>query len=168
MNESSYQLEVKPDFIARQSKSSVETGLAELIWNAFDADAKSVSVELVSNPLGIPEGLVVKDDGTGIPYSEAPALFKSLGGSWKSASRLTRKERRELHGRRAEVGFAQCQSDPELCGKLFSKRTAIVSDLKFAWMNPRQIMYIFRIPKQLRPQRAQLLPSQTSKRASMH
>lgn len=105
MNESSYQLEVKPDFIARQSKSSVETGLAELIWNAFDADAKSVSVELVSNPLGIPEGLVVKDDGTGIPYSEAPALFKSLGGSWKSASRLTRKERRELHGKEGRGRF---------------------------------------------------------------
>jgi hypothetical protein len=168
MNESSYQLEVKPDFIARQSKSSVETGLAELIWNAFDADAKSVSVELVSNPLGIPEGLVVKDDGTGFHILRHLHFLKVLEVLGKVRAGSHAKSDANYMVRRAEVGFAQCQSDPELCGKLFLKRTAIVSDLKFAWMNPRQIMYIFRIPKQLRPQRAQLLPSQTSKRASMH
>ncbi|GGD54604.1 hypothetical protein GRI62_04015 [Erythrobacter arachoides] len=105
MAEQSYQLEVKPDFIARQSRSSVETGIAELIWNALDADAQSVNVEVTFGVLGNAEVVRVRDDGSGILYSEAPALFKSLGGSWKGGGKLTRRRRRELHGKEGRGRF---------------------------------------------------------------
>ncbi|OBV12325.1 ATP-binding protein [Erythrobacter dokdonensis] len=105
MSEQTYELEVKPDFIARQSKSSIETGLAELIWNALDADAQSVSVKIDWGGLGIPDRIRIIDDGTGIAHSEAPTLFRSLGGSWKGVKKLTSKRRRELHGKEGRGRF---------------------------------------------------------------
>lgn len=105
MSEQTYELEVKPDFIARQSKSSAETGLAELIWNALDADAQSVSVKIDWGGLGVPDGIRIIDDGVGIVHHEAPALFKSLGGSWKGAKKVTPKRRRELHGKEGRGRF---------------------------------------------------------------
>lgn len=44
-----YPVEVKPDFVARQTKAQPVAALAELIWNALDADATEVAIELTSN-----------------------------------------------------------------------------------------------------------------------
>ena len=45
-------VEVKDDFIERQSKASPIQALSELIWNALDADATEIGVELEYDDLG--------------------------------------------------------------------------------------------------------------------
>lgn len=105
MAEKSYNVEVKPDFIERQSRSSIETAVAELIWNSLDADATKVSVDAVSNDLGLPIELVITDNGHGIPHNEAPALFRNLGGSWKHNAQRTKTKKRELHGKEGRGRF---------------------------------------------------------------
>ncbi|VXC69384.1 Putative DNA mismatch repair protein [Sphingomonas sp. T1] len=105
MAEKSYPVEVKADFIARQSRCSLETALAELIWNSLDADATNVIVAVEEDGLGGYTSLVVSDNGHGISHAEAPALFRNLGGSWKNASGRTRSERRELHGKEGRGRF---------------------------------------------------------------
>jgi DNA mismatch repair ATPase MutL len=45
--------------------------LAEFVWNALDADATTVSVELVRNALGGLESIVIRDSGTGISKARA-------------------------------------------------------------------------------------------------
>jgi DNA mismatch repair ATPase MutL len=57
--------------------------LAEFVWNALDADATTVSVELVRNALGGLESIVIRDSGTGISKARAEHDFESLGDSWR-------------------------------------------------------------------------------------
>lgn len=45
-------VEVKDDFIERQSKASPIQALSELIWNALDADATEIGVELEYDDAG--------------------------------------------------------------------------------------------------------------------
>ena len=53
--------------------------LAEFVWNALDADAKRVSVDLVRNALGGFESILICADGTGISKARATHDFESLG-----------------------------------------------------------------------------------------
>ena len=46
-------------------------GLLELIWNAFDADATDVSVEVRRNELDGVESVLVRDNGHGMSFDEA-------------------------------------------------------------------------------------------------
>jgi DNA mismatch repair ATPase MutL len=56
-----------------------------MVWNSLDADAENVSVAFRLNPLGGLEEIIVKDDGTGIPFdTESEHHFAALGGSWKA------------------------------------------------------------------------------------
>jgi len=52
--------------------------LAEFVWNALDADATRVSVDLVRNALGGLESILIRDDGTGISKARAEHDFESL------------------------------------------------------------------------------------------
>ncbi|MCD0444243.1 ATP-binding protein [Glycomyces sp. A-F 0318] len=72
--------------------------LSELIWNALDADAEEVRVEIEENIMGGTAAIVVSDDGTGITLDQAKQEFGQLGGSWKKFARTTRRGR-TLHGR---------------------------------------------------------------------
>ena len=74
MTEHSYTVEVQPDFLERQSKARPVQAVAELIWNGLDADASRVDVRLEYDELGMTK-IVVRDDGHGIPYEDAPQLF---------------------------------------------------------------------------------------------
>jgi hypothetical protein len=103
MSETVYRVEVQPDFIQRLSKVQHVTGLAELIWNSLDADASHVEVVLDST--FTVERVIVRDDGTALPYAEAPALFKQLGNSWKRTNGLSRTKRRFLHGSEGQGRF---------------------------------------------------------------
>lgn len=78
--------------------------IAELIWNSLDADADRVAVNFDHNGLGGLERIRIADNGTGIPYDEAEALFGSLGGSWKTAKTRT-KAGRSLHGKSGKGRF---------------------------------------------------------------
>ena len=96
-------VEVKKDHLNKVASGSAKTGLAELIWNALDADANNISVNFIEGEFGT-ERVVIQDDGTGISYSHAEELFVSLGGSWKSGKQRTASGR-FLHGKEGEGRF---------------------------------------------------------------
>ncbi len=97
MTEQSYTVEVQPDFIERQSKAKPVQAIAELIWNGLDADAARVEVQLEYGELGLNK-IIVRDNGHGIPFDDAPKLFTRLGGSWKKPGEQTKTKKRMLHG----------------------------------------------------------------------
>ena len=90
-------VDVREDHLQRLARSPFD-GVAELIWNALDADADHVTVELVRSPSDGIDMVRVIDDGHGISIDEARTEFKSLGGSWKQAAVGTRGKNRALHG----------------------------------------------------------------------
>jgi hypothetical protein len=55
------------------------TGIIELVWNALDADANEVKVELIRNDLDGVEEIRVVDDGHGIRADELEMAFGMLG-----------------------------------------------------------------------------------------
>ena len=98
-------VEVRPDFLERQAKAPPVQALAELIWNALDADATLVAVEIEHDALGGMSKIVVTDNGNGIPWADAPKLFSNLGGSWKRMRTSTIGLNRLLHGREGRGRF---------------------------------------------------------------
>jgi Histidine kinase-, DNA gyrase B-, and HSP90-like ATPase len=89
----------KDDFVAKHTKSRPVPALAELVWNALDADATIVTVELVHGDLG--GGLsriVIADNGAAFSREQAKEYFGSLGGSWKRLKHETDEGRRSIHG----------------------------------------------------------------------
>lgn len=77
-----YAVEVQGDFLTKQTHAKPTHALAELIWNSLDADATLVEVKEDSYGVG-EQRIIVADNGTGFSHSDAPTLFKHLGGSWK-------------------------------------------------------------------------------------
>jgi hypothetical protein len=73
--------------------------IAEFVWNALDADASNVQVDLVRNALGGLEAIRIVDDGTGIARDRAEHDFESVGDSWKRKKRHTTLKARALHGK---------------------------------------------------------------------
>lgn len=74
-------------------------GLCELIWNAFDADAKSVAVEFERGGVGGIDGVRVIDDGDGMNLERARLAFSHVGDSWKLAPGSTSDSGRPVHGK---------------------------------------------------------------------
>ncbi len=72
--------------------------VAELIWNAVDADADEVDVTMHDDVLGGFDAIEVSDNGHGMPHNEAEGLFSRLGGSWKKGGKRSREKNRLLHG----------------------------------------------------------------------
>ncbi len=96
---------VQRDHLERMATSRRPVdAIAELIWNALDADASRVQVEVVENGLGGINTIRVVDNGHGIPYEEALRSFESLGGSKKRAGGRS-PGGRALHGRAGEGRF---------------------------------------------------------------
>lgn len=94
------------DHIASLFKSTPAAAIEELVWNALDADAKEVKIDLITNSLGAVEAVRVSDDGTGINVAECESTFGSLGGSWKRlASKSGAESHRRLHGRNGRGRF---------------------------------------------------------------
>ena len=89
------------DHLERLTGKSPLVGLNELIWNALDADATTVDIEIICTALGAVDRVTVKDDGHGFRGSEVPELFDSVGGSWKTRSTSARAAH-ELHGTKGE------------------------------------------------------------------
>jgi hypothetical protein len=100
-----YNVEVQSDFVERQTKAQPVAAVAELIWNAVDADATRVDVDFEGDKLGGIAKIVVADDGHGIPYADAPTLFRNLGGSWKKHGARTKTKNRMLHGQEGRGRF---------------------------------------------------------------
>lgn len=104
MEEKTYDVEVQTDFIQKLSRVTPVSGVTELIWNSLDADATSVEVVLDDAVLGN-ERLIVRDNGTGFKYDDAPELFRNLGNSWKRHRKTTHRDGRFLHGAEGQGRF---------------------------------------------------------------
>ena len=98
-------VQAQADHIESLTKSSPLAAVEELVWNALDADAREVKVDLVTNPLGAVEAVRVSDDGTGIDVLKADETFGNLGGSWKRTGKGTPMNGRRLHGRHGRGRF---------------------------------------------------------------
>jgi Histidine kinase-, DNA gyrase B-, and HSP90-like ATPase len=80
MPEKHFTVKVESDHIKKLTAAKPIPALAELIWNAGDADATRIDVEIETNDLGM-HSIIVRDDGHGIPHGEIEHLFGKLGGS---------------------------------------------------------------------------------------
>ena len=98
-------VQAQADHIASLSKATPAAAIEELVWNALDADAREVKVDLVTNALGAVEAVRVSDNGTGIDVLKIDSTFGSLGGSWKMDGRGTGLFHRRLHGRHGRGRF---------------------------------------------------------------
>ncbi|MGI9001749.1 MAG: ATP-binding protein [Pseudonocardia sp.] len=74
--------------------------IVEMIWNALDAEAWNVSVQIErDDQLGAIVGVHVEDDGHGISRDEIEVSFGRIGDSWKSrGDRRSKNGLRRLHG----------------------------------------------------------------------
>ena len=100
-----YAVEVQSDFLERQAKAQPIAAVAELIWNGLDADATAITVDLEDDKLGGLRRIIVTDNGHGIPFGDAPTLFRNLGGSWKKHGARTKLRQRQLHGQEGRGRF---------------------------------------------------------------
>ncbi|MBR2982435.1 MAG: ATP-binding protein [Kiritimatiellae bacterium] len=98
-------VQAQADHIESLFKAAPLSAVEELVWNALDADAREVKVDLITNPLGAVDAVRVADDGTGINVLRADSTFGSLGGSWKREGKGTELSRRRLHGRHGRGRF---------------------------------------------------------------
>src|SRR4051812_30600704 len=94
----SYPVEVQTDHLQKITKARPVQAIAELIWNALDADATDVRIIFTYNDLYDLSEILVIDNGIGIPHDQAPDVFKHLGGSWKHPGGTTQRDGRFLHG----------------------------------------------------------------------
>lgn len=98
------EIKVENDHIQRITTAKPLAAISELIWNAYDADAREVKVELEQGQLTKLGVIRVVDDGTGIPANEVEAFFQSLGGSWKKRAIKTYGGR-SIHGEKGQGRF---------------------------------------------------------------
>jgi hypothetical protein len=97
-------VELDKTFLERL-RTSPRKAISELMWNALDADAEMIKVDLGVNEVGGVTTITVTDDGHGMTADEARQGFGRLGGSWKAAASETRSKRRALHGREGRGRF---------------------------------------------------------------
>lgn len=91
-----YSLEVRDDFVNKETHAHPVTALAELIWNGLDADATTVDVKEDEYEIG-EKRIIISDNGHGFSHEDAPKYFSQLGGSWKHLAGQS-KGKRFLHG----------------------------------------------------------------------
>lgn len=100
-----FDVELDQQHLERLSAAAPLTGVMELIWNGFDADASEVKVEFARNELGGVIEVRVLDDGHGMTFDEASETFRKLGGSWKNTAVGSKTQGRALHGRDGKGRF---------------------------------------------------------------
>ena len=98
-------VQAKADYIASLSHASPLAAIEELVWNALDADAREVKIDLIQNALGAVEAIRITDDGAGVDIDRIDNTFGGLGGSWKRGRAMTVALKRRLHGRHGRGRF---------------------------------------------------------------
>lgn len=83
-----------------------QIGLCELIWNAFDADAQTVRIEIEVGPLNNTDLIRVVDDGNGMTRERAELSFSRVGDSWKLAPGTSSEGGRLVHGKYGRGRYA--------------------------------------------------------------
>jgi len=99
-----YPVELDRSHIATLSGSTL-AGITELIWNAIDADAQRIVIEILRNEADGVTGYAVQDDGHGITPEFARTYFLKLGGSWKHLTGRSPGDR-PLHGKLGQGRFS--------------------------------------------------------------
>jgi REP element-mobilizing transposase RayT len=98
------EVKVESDHIERITSARPLSAISELIWNAYDSDAKLVRVSFGEGPLTKLGSISVADDGDGIPFANVEEFFQKLGGSWKKATPKT-DGGRMIHGEKGQGRF---------------------------------------------------------------
>ena len=98
-------VQVQRDHIISLCNGTPLQALSELIWNALDADAFEVKVDVLQNALGGIDAVRISDDGQGIDLSDNGRCFGSLGGSWKRTATATPLFSRVIHGKQGKGRF---------------------------------------------------------------
>ena len=98
------EVKVENDHIQRITTARPLLAISELIWNAYDADATEVRVQLEPGPLTKLDIIRVIDNGTGIPRDSLEESFQKLGGSWKKLAGRT-SGGRAIHGEKGQGRF---------------------------------------------------------------
>lgn len=93
----------KRDFLESLTNAKPLDGLAEIIWNGFDAEASHVQVFFEFNDMDGIESIKVRDHGYGIDRAKVENYFGNLGESWKKAQQ--RQNGRALHGKNGKGRF---------------------------------------------------------------
>lgn len=93
----------KRDFLESLTNAKPLDGLAEIIWNGFDAEANHVQVFFDLNDMDGIESIKVRDYGYGIDREKVESYFGNLGESWKKAQH--RQNGRALHGKNGKGRF---------------------------------------------------------------
>ncbi|MBF7070035.1 hypothetical protein D5K91_01900 [Arcobacter butzleri] len=73
--------------------------LSEAIWNAIDAKAKNIHINLIKTQLGAIQEIRITDDGEGIPFDKFEEYFLQYQKSWK------REAEGDFHGKNGEGRF---------------------------------------------------------------
>ena len=92
--------------IKAHTEVAPEVAVAELVWNAIDADATEVRVITTRSVIEAPPDRVrVVDNGSGIPAGKVPELLGTHRESWKREARYSPEKRRPMHGRNGRGRF---------------------------------------------------------------
>ena len=74
MPETHFKVEVESEHIRKLTAAKPIVALAELVWNACDADATRIDIEIDRNELGM-DSIAVRDNGPGIAHGDIERLF---------------------------------------------------------------------------------------------
>ncbi|MER9831020.1 ATP-binding protein [Mesorhizobium sp. M0134] len=99
------EVKAQQDFWKRLVSGTPIRAVAEIVSNAFDADANSIKIVIKRNALGTVQRVIFTEDGSGIPYTATQHLFSQLGNSWKLKATRSHEKQRLLQGRNGEGRF---------------------------------------------------------------
>ncbi|MFE0778753.1 ATP-binding protein [Streptomyces sp. NPDC058861] len=97
-----FMLSVGEAKILQYKKKPQIAAVAELVWNALDANATDVDIRFQRSVMGAIEQIVVTDNGHGMTPDRARESFHRYGETWKAGKAHTRDNIRILHGRNGE------------------------------------------------------------------
>lgn len=84
--------------LSNADRASAHEAVAELVWNALDAEATEIIVAIHRNELDAPVTVTIRDNGHGMKPGDVNDLFLTEGDSWKKEARFSPTLRRPLHG----------------------------------------------------------------------
>ena len=117
MADGAFKVQVEHDHLRKLANTTPVQAVAELVWNALDANATRVDVNVESGDLSM-RSITVIYNGHGFSRQEAKALFGKVGGSWKRIDARSKNKGRALHGKEGKGRFRVQSARPRSCGGL--------------------------------------------------